>query len=93
MDSSRPDFSNEGGLILRCEPVLVPIVPPEGSAAGIRVVPYDHGVADTHPRDHLMVIFTYWKQSKHISLCSTVYIGWGYNCIEGVPYMVEGQLA
>ena len=93
MDCSRPDFSNEGGLILRCEPVLVPIVPPEGSAAGIRVKPFDNGVADTHLRDHLIVIFTYWKQSKHISLCSTAHIGWGYNCTEGVPYMVEGQLA
>ena len=76
-----------------CEPVLVPTVPPEGSAAGIRVKPFDDRVAVIHPRDHLIVIFTYWEQSKHISLCSTAHIGWGYNCTEGVLYMVEGQLA
>jgi hypothetical protein len=93
IDCPRLDFSNEGGLFLRCEPVLVPTMLPGGSAADIRVMSSDHGVADTHQRDHLIVIFTYWKQSKHISLCSTGHIGWGYNCTEGVPYMVEGQLA
>ena len=66
---------------------------PEGSAAGIRAKPSDHRVADIHPKDHLITRFTYWKQSKDISLCSTGHSGWGYNCTEGVSYMVEGQLA
>ena len=52
-------FYNEGGLVLRHEPVLAPTMLPEGSAADLRVKPSNHRVADIHPRDHLIAIFTY----------------------------------
>jgi len=32
---------------------------PEGSAADIRAKPFDHGVAEIHPRDHLVARFTF----------------------------------
>jgi len=59
IDCSRPDFSNESRSILRCGPVLVPTMLPEGSAADIRAKPFDHGVAEIHPRDHLVARFTF----------------------------------
>jgi len=79
-------------LVLRCVPVLGPTMQPEGSAADLKVKPSNHRVADIHLRDHLIAIFTYEKQSKHFSLCSTGHICWGYNCTQGVSYIVEGQL-
>ena len=56
---------------LRSEPVLVPIMLPEGSAADIGVNPSDYRVADIHPGGHLIARWTILEQSKDISLCST----------------------
>src|SRR5258706_11411611 len=33
-----------------------------------------------------------YSEGKHISLCSTGHISRGYNCTQGVPYIVEGLL-
>ena len=84
IDCSRHDFSREGVVNVRPECVLVPTRLPEGSAAGTRVNPSDHRVADIHPGGHLIARCTCLEQSKDISLCSTGHIGWGCNCTEGV---------
>ena len=57
-----------------CEPVLVPTMLSEGSAAGMRVNSSDHRVADIHLRGHLIARFTSVEQSKDISLWSTGHI-------------------
>ena len=92
IDCPRHDFSGEGVLNLRCEPVLVPTVLPEGSAADMGVNLSDHRVVDIHPGGHLLARCTILEQSKDISLCSTGHIGWGCNCTEGVLCIVEGQV-
>ena len=71
IDCPRHDFSQEGVLNLRCEPVLAPTMLPEGSAADIGVNPSDYRVADIHPGGHLMARWTILEQSKEISLCSS----------------------
>src|SRR5258706_14265357 len=91
-DHSRHDFSGEGGLILRCEPVLVPTMPPGGGAADIRVKPCNSRVVDIHLRGHLIARFTCLEQSKPFALCFTRNICVGCNCTEGVSYTVEGQV-
>ena len=92
-DCSRHDFSREGVLTARCEPVLVPTRLPGGSATDIGVMPCNSRVADIHLGGHLIASFTHLEQSKDILLCSTRHIGLGCNCTEGVPYMVGGQVA
>ena len=56
-DCSRPDFPKQGGLTLRCQPVLVPTVPPGGGAADIGVNPCNYRVGDIHLRGHLIARF------------------------------------
>ena len=58
-----------------CEPVLVPTMLSEGSAAGMRVNSSDHRAADIHLRGHLIARFTSVEQSMDILLWSTRHIG------------------
>ena len=51
-------------LNLRFEPVLVPTMLPEGSAANIGVKPSDHRVADICMRGYLIAKITFSEQSK-----------------------------
>ena len=83
IDCPRHDFSQEGVLNLRSEPVLVPTVLPEGSAADMGVNLSDHRVVDIHPGGHLLAGCTILEQSKDISLCSTGHIGWGVIALRG----------
>ena len=80
------------GLVLRCEPVLVPALLPGGSAADIRVKLSDSRVADIHLRGQLIARFTCLEQSKPFALCFTRHICGGCNCTERVSYTVEGQV-
>ena len=53
------------GLALRCQPVLVPTMPPGGSAADIGVNPCNHRVGDIHLRGHLIARFAFWSKISH----------------------------
>ena len=64
IDCPRHDFSQEGVLNLRFEPVLVPTMLPEGSAADIGVNPSDYRVADIHPGGHLITRWTIWSKVR-----------------------------
>ena len=66
---------------------------PGGSAADTIVGPCISRVADIHLGGHLIARFTLLEQSKDISLGSTRHIGLRYNCTEGVPYIIGGQVA
>ena len=64
IDCSRHDFSWDRVSIPTCEPVLVPTMPPDGSAADIGVEPSNHRVAYIHLRGHPIAKITILEQSK-----------------------------
>ena len=92
IDCSRHDFSWDRVSTPTCEPVLVPTMSPEGSAADIGVKLSDYRVAIIHLRGHLIAKFTIPEQIELFSLCVPGHICWGCKCTEGVLYIVEGQV-
>ena len=92
IDCSRHDFSQDRVSVPTCEPVLVPTMSPEGSAADIGVKLSDYRVAVIHLRGHLIAKFTILEQIKLFSPCVPGHIYWGCNCTKGVLYIVENHV-